>query len=102
MSCMVVLTDINIIIIIAFLHNTDWSDYDTSVSTSLIILRMRMVFKTKKKSYIFQDVLCIWTESVHKYVKSYEIYACLWGGLAAIWGPKAWNLHETSSTVTVP
>ncbi len=27
MSCMVVLTDINIIIIIAFLHNTDWSDY---------------------------------------------------------------------------
>ena len=77
MSCMVVLTDINIIIIIAFLHNTDWSDYDTSVSTSLIILRMRMVFKTKKKSYIFQDVLCIWTESVHKYVKSYEIYACL-------------------------
>ena len=59
MSCMVVLTDINIIIIIAFLHNTDWSDYDTSVSTSLIILRMRMVFKTKKKSYIFQDVLCI-------------------------------------------
>ena len=76
MSCMVVLTDINIIIIIAFLYNTDWSDYDTSVSTSLIILRMRMVFKskTKKKSYIFQDVLCIWTE---RYVKSYEIYACL-------------------------
>ena len=102
MSCTVVLIDINIIIIIAFLHNTDWSDYDTSVSTSLIILRMRMVFKTKKKSYIFQDVLCIWTESVHKYVKSYEIYACLWGGLAVLWGPKAWNLHETSSTVTVP
>ena len=50
MSCMVVLTDINIIII-AFLRNIDWSDYDTSVSTSLIILRIRMVFK--KKSYIF-------------------------------------------------
>ena len=76
MTCMVVLTDINIIIIIAFLHNIDWSDCDASVSTSLIILRMRMMFKTKKK-VIFFRMFCVFEQSVRKYVKSYEIYACL-------------------------
>ena len=60
---MVMLTDINIIIIIAFLHNIDWSDYDTSVGTNLIIFRMRMVFKTKKK-VIFFRMFCVFEQRV--------------------------------------